>query len=649
MRNYKNGLTDYDRLRLKVRACLYAVILIAVLLFFRVLLFFVHMVDEQFREPVIEVYENAWIMDATQQGLTVFWDGQIKGLSYETQMSEPAVGIRENIADITLKDGLVTDILLKQNVISGKVLRSDGTSVEIEGFGTLPLSENYKGYRLFGTIGNCTVNDLYFGYSYADFCLEEGKICGVLMVREEVMSNIRVLIRNSDYSGIFHEEVAVTCDVPFQIQYGHGENVSKMSYQAMEEIAIDGDGENVTIIPSTQTGRILLKNCNRNQGTPAYRGTMEVLPQEQGFVVVNELPLEEYLYSVVPSEMPSGYPEEALKAQAICARTYAYKHMMNAGYPNYGAHVDDSSSYQVYNNISEQDSTTRAAKATYGQILLTAEQSPATTFYYSTSCGMGADPRVWKTKEAETIEYIQARPLNDTYDVRETNGVSLAEGERAQVGGKGAEVAASLGDEDAFRQFITSKTESDFESEEAWYRWTYEIEKLDKANLYTRLQKRQETNAKLVLVWNSKTEEYESKEIRKFNKVLGIQVEKRGNGGYIDELIVETDKQKIKVISEHNVRYVLNGGDEKVILQDGKEMSMPSLLPSGFFVIDTVEKKGEVTGYRLTGGGFGHGVGMSQNGAKNMAQKGYTAEKILLFFYNNCHLKNIYESSADSL
>ncbi len=625
MRSNKNGLTDYDKLRLKVRACLYAIILIAVLLFFRVLVFFVHMVDEQFREPVVEVYENAWIMDATQQGLTVFWEGQIKGVSYETQMSEPAVGIRENIADITLKDGLVTDILLKQNVISGKVLRSDGTSVEIEGYGTLPLSENYKGYRLFGSIGSCTVNDLYFGYSYADFCLEEGKICGVLMVREEVMSNIRVLIRNSDYSGIFHEEVVVTCDVPFQIQYGHGENVSKMSYQAMEEIKIEGDDENVTIIPSTQTGRILLKNCNRNQGTPAYRGTMEVLSREQGFVVVNELPLEEYLYSVVPSEMPSGYPEEALKAQAICARTYAYKHMMNAGYPNYGAHVDDSSSYQVYNNISEQDSTTRAAKATYGQILLTAEQSPATTFYYSTSCGMGADPKVWKTKEAETIDYIQARPLNET--------------NFAQV----------LATEDAFRQFITSKTESDFESQEAWYRWTYEMEKLDKANLYTRLQKRRETNPKLVLVWNHKTEEYESKEIRKFNKVLGIQVEKRGNGGYIDELIVETDKQRIKIISEHNVRYVLNGGEEKVILQDGKEMSMPSLLPSGFFVIDTVEKKGEVTGYRLTGGGFGHGVGMSQNGAKNMAQKGYTAENILLFFYSNCNLVNIYENQLSSM
>ena len=51
--------------------------------------------------------------------------------------------------------------------------------------------------------------------------------------------------------------------------------------------------------------------------------------------MVNELPLEEYLYSVVPSEMPASYPLEALKAQAICARTYAYGHMLRAGYPRY--------------------------------------------------------------------------------------------------------------------------------------------------------------------------------------------------------------------------------------------------------------------------------------------------------------------------
>ena len=50
-----------------------------------------------------------------------------------------------------------------------------------------------------------------------------------------------------------------------------------------------------------------------------------------------------------------------------------------------------------------------------------------------------------------------------------------------------------------------------------------------------------------------------------------------------------------------------------------------------------------MVGYTLTGGGFGHGVGMSQNGARHMAEEGYRAEDILGYFYDSCVLKNIYE------
>ena len=161
-----------------------------------------------------------------------------------------------------------------------------------------------------------------------------------------------------------------------------------------DEVTIDTDsdyfvGERIRIVPTVLTGRVRLINVNRSQGTPSYRGHIELLRTAEGIAVVNELPLEEYLYSVVPSEMPASYPLEALKAQAICARTYAYGHMLRAGYPRYGAHVDDSTSYQVYNNITEADSATTAVKETYGQMILTDEGTVANTYYYSTSCGVG--------------------------------------------------------------------------------------------------------------------------------------------------------------------------------------------------------------------------------------------------------------------
>lgn len=77
-------------------------------------------------------------------------------------------------------------------------------------------------------------------------------------------------------------------------------------------------------------------------------------------------------------------------------------------------------------------------------------------------------------------------------------------------------------------------------------------------------------------------------------------------------------------------------------------MASPNLLPSGFFVITTGKEKGNVVGYSLIGGGFGHGVGMSQNGAKEMAKSGYSAQEILLFFYDGCRLENIYGTEGES-
>ena len=96
-------------------------------------------------------------------------------------------------------------------------------------------------------------------------------------------------------------------------------------------------GERIYVEPEALTGRIKLLSVERAQGNPEYRGKMEIARAEEGLVLVNEVLLEEYLYSVVPSEMPSSYPLEALKAQAVCARTYAYRHMQHSGIAGFGA------------------------------------------------------------------------------------------------------------------------------------------------------------------------------------------------------------------------------------------------------------------------------------------------------------------------
>lgn len=65
------------------------------------------------------------------------------------------------------------------------------------------------------------------------------------------------------------------------------------------------------------------------------------------------------------------------------------------------------------------------------------------------------------------------------------------------------------------------------------------------------------------------------------------------------------------------------------------------MLPSGFFVVDAVAENGKLIGFRFRGGGFGHGAGMSQNGANHMAETGKTWEEILALFYEGTTLSNI--------
>ena len=592
--------------------------------------------------PVVRELRNVWITETENDQITIFCDGERKTYFFdrktESTDSLPTLELmREHMADVELTDGLVSAITLKTEKVTGRVLSADASGVEIEGRGRIPLSEDYKGYRLYRELAMCTIADLAFGYADADFILENGMICGILLAREENMEKIRVLLKTSDFADTLHREVILTADSGFLLQYGSGEEVQEEMFSPGEKVTINMEsdyfvGERICIVPTVLTGRIRLLNVNRSQGEPSYRGNIELLRTADGIAVVNELPLEEYLYSVVPSEMPASYPLEALKAQAICARTYAYGHMLRAGYPQYGAHVDDSTSYQVYNNIMEADSATTAVKETYGRMILTNEGTVANTYYYSTSCGVGTTADIWKTEEAKTLDYLKSSYLNP-------GSLRQVDSETVAVGGDTSAVETkveALSNEETFQTFISSIRAEDYEAQEPWYRWCYTVKKIDISRMTEVLKKRYEADKELILTL--KDGDYISQDITSFSRVQAITVAKRGSGGVADELVISTDKGNIKVISEYNIRAVLCDGTTKVVRQDGSEVSMPSLLPSAFFVIEPSHDKKNVVGYNIIGGGFGHGVGMSQNGARNMALHGLDAEQILNFFYEGCDI-----------
>jgi len=118
-----------------------------------------------------------------------------------------------------------------------------------------------------------------------------------------------------------------------------------------------------------------------------YRGQIEVAVAAQRLNAINALGLEQYLFGVVPREMPSEWPEEALKAQAVAARSYALNHRV--GGKGFDLYADVRS--QVYGGVAgEHPRATAAIQATAGQVLLW-EGKPINALFHSTSGGATAD------------------------------------------------------------------------------------------------------------------------------------------------------------------------------------------------------------------------------------------------------------------
>lgn len=135
-----------------------------------------------------------------------------------------------------------------------------------------------------------------------------------------------------------------------------------------------------------------------------YRGTLTLISSPQSFTVVNELDLESYLRGILKIEMNPEWPREALKAQAVLARTFAVK---NKGrFAAKGYDLDATEMSQVYRGINAEDPRTDAAvSATEGQVLLYSGQV-ASVYYHSDSGGSTADvSHVW----GGSMPYLSSR------------------------------------------------------------------------------------------------------------------------------------------------------------------------------------------------------------------------------------------------
>lgn len=377
--------------------------------------------------------------------------------------------------------------------------------------------------------------------------------------------NIRVALMTSGYGSVLHSSVSLAADSGLKLTYDGQEE--EWTEGVLTLLADDARLKNGHLLVETlnQDEEIRVESIERGRGVPSYEGTIEVWSGEEGMAVINELPMESYLCRVVPSEMPASYETEALKAQAVCARSYAVRQMQDYAYPEYQAHVNDSVEYQVYNNSYPADTATQAVADTAGQVVWY-EGNVASTYYFSTSCGKTTDMTAWGSEVNDGNAYLHS--------------------------------VAVCGDS------------GDYEKELPWYQWTAEISSERMSELLSN---------------------YAGMNL---GTLESVEVTDRGDGEVATELTAVGTGGTVTVETENKIRTALGGSGYSIVRNDGQTVDSQRLLPSAFISIEKKENS-----YVIKGGGYGHGIGMSQNGANEMAKDGKNYIEILKLFYQNVDIR----------
>ena len=323
-----------------------------------------------------------------------------------------------------------------------------------------------------------------------------------------------------------------------------------------------------------------------------YRGSIILKKDSSGLLtVINHVDLEDYIASVIAVEMSPSFNIEALKAQAVCARTYALKNMNK--HSSRGFDLCASVDCQAYKGVSvESETTNRAARETAGVVMKYNGQI-IDAVYSATSGGYTEDVKyVW----GSNIPYLKA--VEDKYESKSVYGSSW---EKELSVEKATEIMNNKG---------------------------YELGTI--TNIEVTDSTEHGTATKLVVTGTEGEKIFTKEGCRlAFGTVTLSQaftVTAKSSETKAEPLYT-CDGKKIS----GNVTVVTGKGTKKINLK-------------GVTLLGNTKKdykgsvNGPVTGFVFTGRGYGHLVGMSQNGANGMAGAGFSYEEILKHYYKGIEL-----------
>lgn len=322
-------------------------------------------------------------------------------------------------------------------------------------------------------------------------------------------------------------------------------------------MVINGDGKTVSLQTNVSpairaAGRTIefkgssglnLVTLTGSSGSKRYRGAMEFCLEKGKLTAVNVLNIEDYLRGVVPSEMPSDWPAEALKAQAVAARNYALQSVEATRGDTFN--VYNTMTSQVYGGYdAETAAANKAVEESRGIVMLSGGKT-VSAFFHSSSGGFTENSEdVWTGR----LSYIRAK--EDPYDKNEKH-----------------------------------------------YNWKVS---------YTADQLKDKLAAAGY----------------KFKKVTDVvELERTSSGARVMELAVKGAGPDGKSLTVE-------------IKNADKVRAALGLKSSLFKFTNKYDRSKNLTGINITGSGWGHGLGMSQYGARGMAQEGSDYKEILKYYYS---------------
>jgi stage II sporulation protein D len=369
-----------------------------------------------------------------------------------------------------------------------------------------------------------------------------------------------------------------------------------MTFDQVEGIILDNSLHKVVIGTNDKIGDASVLNL----GKATYRGKVEIGRYgKDKLLAVNIVDLENYLYSVVVSEIYASWPIESIKAQAVAARTFANYYVTVAKkFPNEPYDLDDTVNSQVYKGYGVEDRrVTVAVDGTKGKMIYY-DGSVIPAYFFSTSGGRTeASEHVWSA----SVPYLKSMP--DLYETEPARAPWI-------------------------KTYTPAEIESALIKRDISVGSVIDLEVMGYTDAGRVLELKVIGSGGTYILKKETMRQWLGMDSRKFTLV------KPGNTPFLKHSVI-SGKNYVGVV-DYNDAYVMNssGKSEKLLSQKEQVIVM-----SADNIINQPMISGATGKFILAGVGYGHGVGMSQSGAKGMALAGYTYKDILEYYYKGVEVK----------